>query len=217
MSAIPQIPDKTMSNAKREGHLQRPAVDEYFSADVETDGPIPRPYSILSFALVYAGSYDGKKFIRPRDLTKTFYAELKPISEKYESEALQVNGLDRERLCKEGQSPELAMTSAARWVKQLAGEHTPVLAAYPLSFDWAWLYWYFLRFSAEGSPFNHSRCFDIKTAFAVKAAVPISEAGKSNLFEQLRPQRRHTHHALDDALEQAEIFANIFEWEGRRG
>lgn len=150
-------------------------------------------------------------------MTQTFYAELKPISEKYEIEALQVNGLNRERLCTEGQSPEEAMTNAARWVKQLAGEHTPVLVAYPLSFDWAWLYWYFLRFSSEGSPFNHSRCFDIKTAFAIKAALPISEAGKSNLFEQLRPQRRHTHHALDDAIEQAEIFANVFEWEGRLG
>jgi len=44
-----------------------------------------------------------------------------------------------------------------------------VLVAYPLSFDWTWLYWYFVSFSADGSPFNHSGCFDIKTAFAVKA------------------------------------------------
>jgi hypothetical protein len=40
-------------------------VDSYFSADVETDGPIPGPYSMLSFALVYAGSFDGRKFERP--------------------------------------------------------------------------------------------------------------------------------------------------------
>src|SRR5262245_56668885 len=36
-----------------------PAVDVYFSADVETDGPIPGPYSMLSFALVQAGRFDG--------------------------------------------------------------------------------------------------------------------------------------------------------------
>ncbi len=30
-------------------------LDVYFSADVETDGPIPGPFSILSFALVFAG------------------------------------------------------------------------------------------------------------------------------------------------------------------
>jgi hypothetical protein len=89
--------------------------------------------------------------------------------------------------------------------------------AYPLSFDWTWLYWYFIRFSAEGSPFDYSRCFDIKTALAVKARIPISEASRSRLLPSLRSAHAHTHHALDDAIEQAEIFANVFEWEGVLG
>src|SRR5579859_8175140 len=93
-------------------------VDQYFSADVETDGPIPGPFSILSFALVYAGSFDGKTFTRPKDFAQTFYAELRPISEDYEAAALRVNGLDRNRLCKEGRSPESVMTEASQWVKQ---------------------------------------------------------------------------------------------------
>ena len=38
-------------------------VDAYFSADVETDGPIPGPFSMLSFALVYAGTFDGDRFV----------------------------------------------------------------------------------------------------------------------------------------------------------
>jgi len=41
------------------------AVDAYFSADVETDGPIPGPFSMLSFAIVYAGTFDGTNFVRP--------------------------------------------------------------------------------------------------------------------------------------------------------
>ncbi len=191
-------------------------LDVYFSADVETDGPIPGPYSALSFALVYAGSFDGKRFTRS-DLKSAFYRELKPISDNFEPDALRVNGLDRGRLCIEGASPESAMTEAARWVRQIAGQDTPVLVAYPLSFDWAWLYWYFVRFSAEGSPFNHSRCFDIKTAFAIKARVPIANAGRSKLLRSLYPTSRHTHHALEDAIEQAQIFANVFEWEGASG
>jgi hypothetical protein len=77
-----------------------------------------------------------------------------------------------------------------------------VLVAYPLSFDWTWLYWYFIRFSAYGSPFGYSQCFDIKTALAVKAGIPISEAGRSKLDSSLVSKRRHTHHALDDAIEQ---------------
>ena len=193
------------------------SVDVYFSADVETDGPIPGPFSILSFALVFAGVFDGRDFLRPEQYSETFYRELKPISENFEPEALRVNGLDRSRLCIEGEDARLAMTAASRWVSQIAGHGKPVLVAYPLSFDWAWLYWYFIRFSSEASPFNHSNCFDIKTAFAIKAGVPIAEAGRSNLLLALRPDRIHTHHALEDAKEQAEIFANVFQWEGAAG
>jgi hypothetical protein len=189
------------------------AVDAYFSADVETDGPIPGPFSILSFGLVYAGTFDGQLFTRPQNYDQTFYRELKPISEDFQPEALRVNGLDRNRLLKEGKNPKSAMTEASRWILDVAGTARPVLVAYPLSFDWSWLYWYFIRFSADGSPFNHSLCFDIKTAFAVKAGIPIAEAGKSKLLPSLRPRSRHTHHALEDAVEQAEIFANIFQWE----
>jgi hypothetical protein len=144
-------------------------VDVYFSADVETDGPIPGPYSLLSFALVYAGRFDGSRFERPAVLDLAFYRELQPISDLFEPEALKVNGLDRDRLLREGESPVSAMTAASEWIYSLANGGQPVLVAYPLSFDWSWLYWYFVRFSSHGSPFEHSRCFDIKTAFAVKS------------------------------------------------
>jgi hypothetical protein len=216
MLVISQI-GQSASEADRQTRTTESQVDAYFSADVETDGPIPGPFSMLSFALVYAGSFDGKKFERPQNYDRIFYRELKPISENFQKEALLVNGLDRSRLCLEGESPEAAMAEASRWVDKCAGPAKPVLVAYPLSFDWSWLYWYFIRFSSLGSPFDYSRCFDIKTALAVKAGIPIADAGRSRLEASLRPRRAHTHHAVDDAIEQAEIFANIFEWEGRRG
>ncbi|MFZ0759180.1 MAG: exonuclease domain-containing protein [Candidatus Sulfotelmatobacter sp.] len=209
--------DENIVMSAKRGKDNERAVDVYFSADVETDGPIPGPFSILSFALVYAGAFDGKHFAPPQDYRRTFYRELKPISGNFQPEALRVNGLDRDRLLREGEAPELAMTEASRWIRGITGEAKPVLVAYPLSFDWAWLYWYFVRFAAEGSPFNHSLCFDMKTAFAVKASIPISEAGRSKLLPSLRPQHKHTHHALEDAIEQAEIFTKIFQWEGIHG
>ena len=189
-------------------------VDIYFSADVETDGPIPGPYSMLSFALVYAGRFDGTTFDQPSAYNETFYRELRPISDEFQPEALAVNGLDRDHLLANGESPETAMTAASEWVKRLAGSCRPVVVAYPLSFDWSWLYWYFTRFSSLGSPFNHSGCFDIKTAYAVKAGVPVSEAGRSSIDSHLLPGDSHTHHALDDAIEQAKIFANLVRWPG---
>lgn len=107
------------------------------------------------------------------------------------------------------------MSEAADWVRNIAGLARPVLVAYPLSFDWSWLYWYFVRFSASGSPFSHSQCFDLKTAFATKAHLPISQSGRSKLPANLQAHLEHTHNALDDAIEQAEIFANIFQWSGK--
>lgn len=198
--------------SERDGHA---TCDVYFSADIETDGPIPGEFSLLQFALVVAGTFDGTDFRTPERYDRYFVESVRPISERYEPEALRVNGLDRDRLQREGCDPFDAMSRAARWVLEQAGPGVPILVAYPLSFDWAWLYWYFTKFSASGSPFNHSRCFDLKTAFAVKARTPVAKAGHRNLPAELRSHRPHTHNALDDAIEQAEIFANIFRWSGR--
>ncbi|MER9341912.1 3'-5' exoribonuclease [Mesorhizobium sp. M0601] len=192
-------------------------TDVYFSADVETDGPIPGPFSMLSFAIVYAGRYDGERFERPVSYDQVFYRELSPISDEFQIEALKINGLDRNRLVIDGDDPVRAMSDAFIWIKSISEDAYPVLVAYPLSFDWNWLYWYFMKYSNRGSPFDYSRCFDIKTAFAVKSATPIAEAGRSHLPINLASSKKHTHHAIDDAIEQAEIFANIFEWEGING
>lgn len=92
-------------------------VDVYFSADVETDGPIPGPFSMLSLALVYAGRFDGKQFERPSRFDKTFYRELRPISEEFQPEALKVNGLDRVRLLREGYCGVARAIKAGRGVR----------------------------------------------------------------------------------------------------
>ncbi len=189
-------------------------VDVYFSADVETDGPVPGPYSMLSFALAQAGTFDGHCVVAPPKEPASFYCELKPIGETFQPEALAINGLDRARLAHEGLEPSVAMVRASEWLREHTRGGTPVLVAYPLVFDWSWLHWYFVRFCPQGSPFGHSRAFDIKTAFAVKGKRPVAISGHDHLPVQLRASRSHTHHALDDALEQAEVFAKLFQWQG---
>jgi hypothetical protein len=191
-------------------------IDAYFSADVETDGPIPGPYSMLSFALVYAGSFDGSAYEKPVDWRTRFRAELRPISEEFQPDALAVNRIDRERLKAQGEDPVSVMTRATDWVRQVAGGRRPILVAYPLSFDWTWLYWYFVRFSSVGSPFNHSGCYDLKTAYAVKGHRPIARSGRDQLLLELRSAREHTHDPIDDAIEQAEIFAKLYDWRSDR-
>lgn len=183
--------------------------DAYISVDVETDGPIPGPYSMLALGMAYCGSFDGRAMELTPIPNKTFYTEIKPISDLYEYEALHVNGLDRKRLIREGEAPEAAMEAACSWIDEVSGDNRPIFVAYPASFDWLWVHWYFTRFTRLGSPFGHSGCFDLKTAIAVKGRMPVSRASKSQLPNALRSDLQHTHNALDDALEQANIFFKL--------
>jgi DNA polymerase III epsilon subunit-like protein len=193
--------------------LSQSSADIYVSVDVETDGPIPGEYSLLSFAMVVAGSFDGVVFRRAAPDAPGFEATLKPISENFQPEAMHVNGLDRAQLLLQGEDPGAAMSRAAAWIAKHADGGTPVLVAYPLSFDWSWLYWYFNRFLGR-SPFNHSRCFDLKTAIAVRGNRTVMSSGHDSLPARLRSTLPHTHRALDDAREQADILGRLFEWDG---
>lgn len=186
--------------------------DLYISADVETDGPVPGPFSLLSFGFSVVGEYDGRRFVRWPPREQTLYRELKPISDTFEPEALAVNGLDRSRLMREAAEPAAAMTEAAAWIRDISGDHRPVLVAYPVAFDWAFLYWYFERFADGGSPFGHSSCLDIRTLYQTVAGTVFDESGKGAMPEFLRPAAPHTHDALDDAVEQGELFANLMRW-----
>lgn len=206
-------PAGASTRSEGRGEAKTSRVDVYFSVDVETDGPIPGEFSMLSFAMVYAGRFDGVSFERPTDYSLSFEAMLRPISSRFQQEALDVNGIDRQRLLQEGEDPAQAMARAAAWIAENTGDGAPVLVAYPLSFDWTWLYWYFMRFLGE-SPFNHSRCFDIKTAIAAKGRRQILASGHDSLPPALKSPLPHTHRALDDAKEQADILAKWFEWDG---
>lgn len=185
-------------------------ADVYFSLDVEADGPIPGPYSMVSVGLAVAGRSDGV-FVAADPTVDTFYRELRPISDDHVPAALAVSGLDRAALLRDGADPAVAMGELSDWVTRTAGSGRPVIVAYPAVFDWMFLYWYLLRFTGS-SVFGHSGCLDIKTLYAVKADVPIGAAVKGRMPAHLLSRRRHTHHALDDAVEQAELFANLMNW-----
>jgi hypothetical protein len=190
--------------------------DAYISVDVETDGPIPGPYSMLALGMAYCGNFNGQSMELTPFPKTTFYIELKPISEEFENEALHVNGLNRNRLLREGVNPETAMADASKWINEVSGDNRPIFVAYPAAFDWLWVHWYFTRFTKNGSPFGHSGCFDLKTAVAVKGKMPVSMASKSQLPVALQSDFPHTHNALEDALEQANIFFKLMVWDDGR-
>ena len=58
----------------------------YVMVDVEADGPVPGDYSMVSF---------GAVIVEP-GLERSFYGQLRPVSEKFVPEALAVSGFSRE-------------------------------------------------------------------------------------------------------------------------
>ncbi len=186
-----------------------PRADLYLSADVEADGPIPGLYSMSSLGLVVAGRYDGAVLERPRE-PETFYRELKPVTDRFDPAAAAVSGLDRATLQRDGADPGDAMRDLARWVEELARRYDarPVFAAYPASFDWMFVYHYLLAYHGS-SPFGFSGVLDMKTLYAARAAATIGNSTKRSMPAHLLSHRPHTHHALDDAREQADLLVNL--------
>lgn len=190
-----------------------PPVDVHISIDVEADGPVPGPYSMLSLGMAVAGRFDGERFVAADPEGQTFYNELRPISDTFVDDALDVSGLDRARLVLEGADPRHAMEAASRWVREVCGADTPVAVCWPLAFDWPFVNYYFVRY-AEHPPFGFAACLDMKTVYQHKANVTIDRAGKDDLPRHLRPRRPHTHNARDDAVEQAELWGRLITWSG---
>jgi hypothetical protein len=190
-----------------------PRSDVYVSVDVEADGPIPLVHSMSALGACVAGTFDGRSFTQTDPTACTFYAELQPVSDEFEPKAAAVAGLDRARLQREGEAPEAAMARFVAWVRVAAGDARPVCVAYPASFDWTWVSIYLARFAGT-NPFGFSGVLDMKTMYATKARVPLGAAVKRAMPRALRSKRPHTHNARDDAIEQADLFANLFEWPG---
>jgi DNA polymerase III epsilon subunit-like protein len=201
----------------REVAEEHTGADVYISVDVEADGPVPLVHSLLSLGACVAGTFDGEAFRRSDPLGCTFYAELRPVGDEFDPAALEVSQLDRGRLAAEGEDPGVAMRRFVAWVHEAVRGGRPVFVAYPASFDWPWVAAYLGRYAAGVSPFGFSGVLDVKTMYMVKARVRIGKAAKRAMPEELLSARPHTHHALDDAVEQAELFANIWEWTGPTG
>ncbi|WP_223887124.1 MULTISPECIES: 3'-5' exoribonuclease [Streptomyces] len=113
----------------------------------------------------------------------------------------------------EGAEPERAMREFTDWVREAAAGAQPVMCGYPAPYDWTFPYGYLIRFTGS-SPFGHSGCLDMKTLYATKAGLPLRAVAKGTMPREPLSRRRHTHHALDDAIEQAELFANLMAWPG---
>lgn len=173
----------------------------YISTDVETDGPIPGPHSMLSFA---SAAYTADK-----QLVSTFSANLETLpgaSAHPKTAEWWAGQPEAWAACRSNlESPEAAMQRYVAWIRTLAGK--PVFVAYPAGFDFLFVYWYLMRFVGE-SPFSHS-ALDIKSYAMAVLKTGYRDSTKRNMPRQWFDKLPHTHVALDDAIEQGAMFCNM--------
>jgi len=84
----------------------------------------------------------------------------------------------------------------------------PVFVAFNATYDWMFVHWYFVHFLGR-DPFGILG-WDIKAYYAgVARKRSWAETSKANMDQEFLSSRPHTHNALDDAREQAEIFRRL--------
>lgn len=171
-------------------------AEAYVSVDIEAAGPIPGEYSMLSLGACLV-----------EDPRISFYAELRPINEKYIPDALKVGGLSLERLRQEGQDPGVVMPALKAWLEQVVGERRAVFVGFNASFDWAFVNWYFHVYIGT-NPFGIG-ALDIKAYYMGLSGVSWAETSASRLPQEFRGIQAQTHNALDDAIAQGQIFQNM--------
>jgi DNA polymerase III alpha subunit (gram-positive type) len=173
----------------------------YVSTDIETDGPIPGPHSMLSFG---SAAYTANK-----RLIATFSVNLQTLPDAQadpKTAAWWATQPDAWAACRrDPQAPETAMPRYRDWLRALPGK--PVFVAYPAGFDFMFVYWYLIRFAGE-SPFSHS-ALDIKTLAMALLKTGYRDATKRNMPKRWFDPMPHTHIALDDAIEQGAMFCNM--------
>ena len=160
----------------------------YIMVDIESDGPIPGDYSMISFGAVLVDE----------NLNKTFYGKLKPISEKWIPEAFAVSGFNREETLIFDE-PQIVMQDFANWIKENS-KGQAVFVSDNNGFDWMFICWYFHHF-IQKNPFGHSS----------QNLGSIYKGVVKDMFQNFKHLRvtKHTHNPVDDAKGNAEALLTI--------
>jgi len=171
-----------------------PREEALVSVDVETSGPSPSTGSLLSIGACLVD-----------DPATGLYLELQPVASlPWTEEAARIHRLDRERLLREGLAPEQAMGRFEAWLARACSGRQPVFVGFNAGFDWMFVDDYFQRHLGR-NPFGPS-ALDIKSYYMGRERVALwSETTHRHVRQRYPVAIEHTHNALDDAREQAEL------------
>ena len=178
----------------------------YVSTDVEADGPIPGPHSMISLGSVALRA--------DKSVISEFAVNLQPLAGAAPHPRTMLwwasypEALAKAR--EQQEDPAVAMPRYAKWLRELPGR--VVFVGQPAGYDFMWVYWYLLRFCGD-SPFGHS-ALDVKTYAMALLKMPYRECVKGALPEAWHDGLPHTHVAIEDAREQGALFCNMLRVNG---
>ncbi len=176
------------------------APELWFSVDVECSGQTPHDGSLISIGACLVD-----------DPSKTFYVELKPDPEKpWGRREERVHNLTRAHLEEHGVERLDGIRRFAEWVRRtaeaVAPESSPLLIGFNTPFDWMWLVMAFAEADVR-NPFGMS-AVDLKSVYYTLHGGDDLTWKKTvkRFVRQVYPTSLVAdHHALADALEQAEL------------
>jgi ribonuclease T len=170
--------------------------ETYISVDVETAGPIPGAYSLLAIGACVVGKTN-----------ESFYVELRPINDAFVPSAIKVINKTLKEFAENGRDPINAIQEFHTWISRTSKETTPVFVGFNAPFDWSFINWYFHTYLGE-NPFGFAG-LDIKSYYMGMARCAWADTRSSRIPAQFKGTSLHTHHALHDAIEQAEMFERM--------
>lgn len=173
--------------------------EAFISVDIETAGPTPGQYSLLSIGACTISL--------PQ---QTFYIELQPTNDSMTPEAFTIHGLSLAELKQNGVPPKEAMERFEAWLLEVVPEdQSPIFVAFNAPFDWSFVNEYFHRHLGH-NPFGHA-ALDIKALYMGITGSSWQDTTMRNVTNEYLEGRIISHNALEDALDQAEIFQNLLE------
>jgi DNA polymerase III epsilon subunit-like protein len=160
----------------------------YISIDIECDGPTPGEYSMIEIGAVIIE--DGLK--------RTFFAQIAPITDKFNNVALKVSGKTREETLTYAPADEV-IKQFTKWVAENTKGTRPVFVD-DNGFDWAFVNYYLWKFTGNNI-FGHS---DFNLNSMVKGIYNDPDKSVKELHD-----RELTHNAVEDAKDNAKVFLKL--------
>jgi DNA polymerase III epsilon subunit-like protein len=184
------------------------AAMSYFSIDCEASGPVAPLYSLLSIGATAVHAEGDRHAIG-----SSFYVELQPVFPGVDRKAIEVCGLDLERLRAEGLPPADALDRLARFVAQEnRAPGGPVFVGHNAVFDWAYIDYYFVHFGVK-NPFGY-KGIDTKSLAMGRLGIAWTATSKENLQRLLglpAQDAARVHRADYDAHYQALILQALLD------